>query len=228
MKKVIAFITLVIILATTNVFAVDTWGGYNVPIDIDINGSLIKCVEKPIMIDSTTYIPLRAFSDAIGGKISWDDNAKVVTLNEATQITVPHLAGNTVDVICDGKFVGKYKADEEGLIVFSKPLTGKVEIGLPFRSYVQSNFLEVAQMGSGVGKLKRLASMVVRVLDTPEVTINGETQKGTGKGVEDIHFYGIGDWDEKPTWEFTQNTPYKFNVLAAQMDLNYQLSTESY
>jgi hypothetical protein len=83
-------------------------------------------------------------------------------------------------------------------------------------------------MGSGVGKLKRLASMVVRVLDTPEVTINGETQKGTGKGVEDIHFYGIGDWDEKPTWEFTQNTPYKFNILAAQMDLNYQLSNESY
>ena len=164
-------------------------------------------------------------------KLDWNnltDNAKVVTLNEATQFTVPHLAGNTVDVLCDGKFVGKYKADEEGLIVFSKPLTGKVEIGLPFRSYVQSNFLEVAQMGSGVGKLKRLASMVVRVLDTPEVTINGETQKGTGKGVEDIHFYGIGDWDEKPTWEFTQNTPYKFNVLAAQMDLNYQLSTESY
>lgn len=164
-------------------------------------------------------------------KLDWNnltDNAEVVTLNEATQFTVPHLAGNTVDVLCDGKFVGKYKADEEGLIVFSKPLTGKVEIGLPFRSYVQSNFLEVAQMGSGVGKLKRLASMVVRVLDTPEVTINGETQKGTGKGVEDIHFYGIGDWDEKPTWEFTQNTPYKFNVLAAQMDLNYQLSTESY
>ena len=164
-------------------------------------------------------------------KLDWNnltDNAKVVTLNEATQFTVPHLAGNTVDVLCDGKFVGQYQADEEGLVVFNKPLTGNVEIGLPFRSHVQSNFLEVPQMGTGVGKMKRLASMVVRVLDTPEVTINGETQKCKGEGIEDVHFYGIGDWDEKPTWEFTERTPHKFNIMAAQMDLNYQLSTDSY
>ena len=134
-----------------------------------------------------------------------------------------------VDIVANGKYLCTSTVADSGLLVSSKVLpAGTISWGLPFRSYVQSNFLEVAQMGSGVGKLKRLASMVVRVLDTPEVTINGETQKGTGKGVEDIHFYGIGDWDEKPTWEFTQNTPYKFNILAAQMDLNYQLSTESY
>lgn len=192
-------------------------------------------VKSVCVLPDATYIAVERNAETSNPiyieKLDWNnltDNAKVVTLNEATQFTVPHLAGNTVDVLCDGKFVGKYKADEEGLVVFSKPLTGKVEIGLPFRSYVQSNFLEVPQMGTGVGKMKRLATMVVRVLDTPEVTINGETQKGKGEGVEDIHFYGIGDWDEKPTWEFTQNTPYKFNVLAAQMDLNYQLSNESY
>ena len=62
MKKIIAFIAVIMLLASSTVFAVDTWGGYNVPVDIDINGSFIKCVQKPILVDSTTYIPLRAFS----------------------------------------------------------------------------------------------------------------------------------------------------------------------
>ena len=83
MKKVIAFITLVIILTSVSVFAVDTWGGYNVPVDIDINGSFIKCVEKPILVDSTTYIPLRAFSDAIGGEIGWNDAEKAATMTKS-------------------------------------------------------------------------------------------------------------------------------------------------
>ncbi len=82
-KKIIAFITIIIVLASSTVFAVDTWGGYNVPVDIDINGSFIKCVEKPIMVDSTTYIPLRAFSDAIGGTIGWDGVEKAATMTKS-------------------------------------------------------------------------------------------------------------------------------------------------
>ena len=134
-----------------------------------------------------------------------------------------------VDILANGEYLCSSTVTDSGLLVSSKVLPeGTISWGLPFRSYVQSNFLEVPQMGTGVGRMKRLASMVVRVLDTPEVTINGETQKCKGEGIEDIHFYGIGDWDEKPTWEFTERTPHKFNIMAAQMDLNYQLSTESY
>jgi len=72
LKKTFVFITLMIIMSCVSVFAVDTYGGYNMPVDIDINGNFIRCEEKPIIIDGVTYIPLRAFSDAVGGEIQWD------------------------------------------------------------------------------------------------------------------------------------------------------------
>lgn len=79
-KKIMVLTVLIMMLCTSNVFALDTYGGYNVPVDIDINGSFIKCTEKPIMINGSTYIPLRAFSDAIGGTISWDGVNEAATM----------------------------------------------------------------------------------------------------------------------------------------------------
>ena len=81
-KRIIALMLVVVLLLSGNVFAADTYGGYNVPVDIDVNGSFIKCTEKPIMIDGMTYIPLRAFSDAIGGVIEWNENEMTATLNK--------------------------------------------------------------------------------------------------------------------------------------------------
>lgn len=83
-----AFVLAIMMLASINAFAVDTYGGYNVPIDIDINGNFIKCVEKPILINGTTYIPLRAFSDAVGGTIGWDENENAATLTKDEHIFI--------------------------------------------------------------------------------------------------------------------------------------------
>lgn len=81
-KKIIFLITVIVMLFLNCAFAVDTYGGYDVPVDIDVNGSFIKCAQKPIMINSTTYIPLRAFSDAIGGEISWNGEEKTATMTK--------------------------------------------------------------------------------------------------------------------------------------------------
>lgn len=81
MKKLLCMILVVIMLsAQFTAYAVDTHKGYNIPVDIAVNGSFIKCAVKPVMIDSSTYIPLRAFSDAIGGDISWDGEQMIATL----------------------------------------------------------------------------------------------------------------------------------------------------
>ncbi len=48
--------------------------------DIELNGNFILCKQKAILQDSTTYLPLRAFSDAVGGTISWNDDEKAATL----------------------------------------------------------------------------------------------------------------------------------------------------
>ena len=80
-KKISIIITLIIITSFT-AYAADTYGGYNVPVDIEVNGSFIKCEQKPILIDSTTYIPLRAFARAIGGDISWDEKEMAATMTK--------------------------------------------------------------------------------------------------------------------------------------------------
>ncbi len=74
-------IAAIIFMMQINVCAVDTYGGCNVPVDIDINGKLIKCTEKPILIEGTTYIPLRAFSDAVGGTLEWDEKELAAKVN---------------------------------------------------------------------------------------------------------------------------------------------------
>lgn len=85
MKKIFCFFCLLfmmILLLTTSVFAADTYGGYTIPIDIEVNGHFIRCEEKPIIISGTTYIPLRAFSDAVGGSISWDEANRVAVMEK--------------------------------------------------------------------------------------------------------------------------------------------------
>jgi len=72
-KKIFVILFIIIITTIVPAFAIDTYGGYNVPVDIEINGEFIKCTQKPVLINSSTYIPLRAFSDAVGGTISWDE-----------------------------------------------------------------------------------------------------------------------------------------------------------
>ena len=81
-KKIVFLIMVMVMLFINGAVAIDIYGGYNVPVDIDVNGSFIKCAQKPIMIEGTTYIPLRAFSDAIGGTVSWDEPEKIATMTK--------------------------------------------------------------------------------------------------------------------------------------------------
>ena len=82
MKKLLCFLFVMILLTTNTVFSADTYGGYNLPVDIEVNGHFIKCEEKPILISGTTYIPLRAFSDAIGGNISWNETERAAIMEK--------------------------------------------------------------------------------------------------------------------------------------------------
>jgi len=82
-KRVTALIiALLITFGLLHAFAVDTHSGYNIPVDIEINGHFIQCVEKPIIINGTTYIPLRAFTDAIGGSIVWNADDSTATMTK--------------------------------------------------------------------------------------------------------------------------------------------------
>ena len=82
-RRIIAiFLMVAIICSCTAAAAVDKYGGFEIPVDIRINGSFIKCVQKPIMVNNRAYIPLRAFSDAIGGALSWDADINAATFTK--------------------------------------------------------------------------------------------------------------------------------------------------
>jgi len=82
LKKIICLLVTMILLVCATASAADTYGGYNIPLDIAVNGCFVKCSQKPIIIGGTTYIPLRAFSDAVGGAISWDAGRKLAVLEK--------------------------------------------------------------------------------------------------------------------------------------------------
>ncbi|MBQ2966704.1 MAG: cell wall hydrolase [Clostridia bacterium] len=80
-KKIIAVcLMLVMLLSVIPVQALDTYGGYPLPVDLEVNDSFIRCVQKPVLINNVAYIPLRAFADAIGATIIWDDAEKAATV----------------------------------------------------------------------------------------------------------------------------------------------------
>lgn len=154
------------------------------------------------------------------------DAQESATLTDAVTFTSARFSRKTVDMFVDGKYMGSFLATRNGTITFPST-TGTAVFGIAFRWKVQSNFLEIPQLGVGMSKKKRLATMTVRTLDTPQLTVNGETQPG-GEGIKDIEFYGIGDWDEKPTWIMQEQKPCKVNVMAVQMNVNFQVAGDEY
>lgn len=82
-KKIIAVcLLMLLLLPVIPAQALDTYEGYPIPVDLEINGSFIRCVQKPVLINNVAYIPLRAFADAIGAAIYWDDAEKAATVTK--------------------------------------------------------------------------------------------------------------------------------------------------
>jgi hypothetical protein len=143
-----------------------------------------------------------------------------------TSYTDGRFANKKIDMFMNNQYKGSYLANDEGEITFPQT-SGYATFGISFRWEVESNFLEIPQLGVGIGRKKRLATMTVRTLDTQELTVNGETQPG-GEGIKDIEYYGIGDWSEHPTWKMQEQKPCKVNVMAVQMNVNYQVAGDEY
>lgn len=85
-KLVSLLLSIFLVMSSLAVSAIDTYGGHPIYTDIMVNGHFIKCVQKPITVKGSVYIPLRAFSDVIGAEISWnhDDQAATVTKGNHT------------------------------------------------------------------------------------------------------------------------------------------------
>ena len=96
MKKTIRVLALVLccaLAAATVAYAAGTYTTKNLTayywgIKLNINGSAVvpkdangKVVD-PFIVDGTTYLPVRAVSQALGKAVSWNDDTKTVTITD--------------------------------------------------------------------------------------------------------------------------------------------------
>jgi len=60
---------------------IDLWIGKNTA---NVNGKSVALQNPPIIVSSSTYVPLRFVSEQLGSKVEWDQNSKTVTITYPT------------------------------------------------------------------------------------------------------------------------------------------------
>jgi hypothetical protein len=85
-----------------------------------------------------------------------------------------HLIGETVQILGDGAVYPDAVVDATGTVALAGLTASKVEIGLGFRSKLQTMTVEVPQQGTSQGLQKHWARIFVRVFNTLGMYINDE------------------------------------------------------
>lgn len=102
-------------------------------------------------------------------------------------ITNTILAGYDVGIIAEGKIIPKITLDEYGEAEVRGVDLDEVEVGLPFTKRIVTLTPEVgSQDGSSSGSNMRISEIVVRVLDTLGLEINGQDVKFRRLGREKL------------------------------------------
>lgn len=132
MKKLIALILTVTFILTSAslVWAEEEEKGSSNKIEISfkvgdeilkINGADIK-VEKPVVINGITLVPLRVISEAFGAQVNWDGNARLVTLD---------YSGVNIKLYIDNK-TAVVDGNEVELLEAPKIINGKTMVPMRF------------------------------------------------------------------------------------------------
>ncbi|MCD8049594.1 MAG: RICIN domain-containing protein [Clostridia bacterium] len=127
MKKFISILTafaLVFALLSLPVSADEIIGGADEPtsilistvtaaasdVSVTLDGEVVDCVDangnsvSPLLIDGTTYLPVRAIATALGVEIEWDGDTQSVFINGVTDAEL----GETINIYINGsKFTAK-------------------------------------------------------------------------------------------------------------------------
>ena len=83
-------------------------------ISIMLNGARLEPMDasgnavEPFLINGTTYLPLRAISEALGLTVSWDSAASTAVLSRTAQTN----RSDSIDVKTTGTYVGSLESDK--------------------------------------------------------------------------------------------------------------------
>ncbi len=138
MKKIIkytvsAILMLAFVLSTAAAplaagYSID---GFDIPIEILINGSMIKTPVPAFLDGGTTYAPVRAISEAFGSQVEWNDETKTASVTLADR-SFDFVTGEDALIYRDTLFVPVRKLSESlGFSVFFDDYYCQVNITAP-------------------------------------------------------------------------------------------------
>lgn len=173
-KLMVLLLTLVMVLTAIPAMAED-----NVTVMLD--GNVIDCKNAqgvevpPILVDGTTYLPVRAIANALNLEVQWDDATKSVFING---VSVLAKKTDVINIFING---GKFTArDANGNVV--NPILKDGTTYLPVRAIGEAFDKEVAW--DGATKTVTLTSKAAPVItatiinkDKAYIIINKETGK---------------------------------------------------
>jgi lysophospholipase L1-like esterase len=84
-------------------FAEQIWGTYQTPkykdpIALIVGGKELETVYKPILINYSTFVPIREYTEALGAKVGWDQATKMATISMGEKIVKLTLDSDTITV----------------------------------------------------------------------------------------------------------------------------------
>lgn len=154
----------------------------------------------------------------------------------ATNFTVPHLAGKTVDIVADGRVYLQRELDESGSITL--PAASKVVFGLAFEAQVDLLDIEAGgDSGPAHAKMKRISRINFQLLDArglefsvqdgpwkPMVNMQGDSLMDTGfDTTTGIVFDEVtGDHKRLSNVRVRRAAPVQATVLSVQPTLEAQ------
>jgi hypothetical protein len=145
----------------------------------------------------------------------------------AAQVTIPHLAGNSI-YIRQGTSYAEADADANGLIDVPEYFQDKngVEFGLnvPLRSKTLP-FEDIFNVGERMGNKKRITKVTLRVYETGQFKVNGIPAAFGNYGQQllgdptslftgDVRIEGMRGWDDLGQTDIVQDVPLPFTLLA--------------
>lgn len=135
-----------------------------------------------------------------------------------------HIRGKVVQIVGDGAYYGQQTVPTSGPAqVVIHPAATNVEVGLPYTSTIETLRAEIqSQAGTVQGMKKRQAKVIIRVLDTMGIKVNGERKParrstdplGTAPPLFTGDYEGrLLGWDTEARNTIVQDLPFPANIL---------------
>ena len=160
MKKVLLFLMVfVIVFASVPAFAATE-------VKVEIDGAPVKCQDvngnevSPLLIEGTTYLPVRAISKALNLEIEWEDSTKSVFIN--------------------GKPEKSEKSDNVNIYINGTLFTAKDALGNAVHPILKdgSTYLPIRAIGEAFGKrVSWIDETKTAVLSTPRLATDFSEDK---------------------------------------------------